>query len=196
MSATLNGYGLRPVYADGHFTQARRYDGGIASAYATTLYQYQPVALNSSGQIVAASAGADFLGVFMGVTYFDASGVPHTLNQWPASTAVQTNAPLWVWVIDDPDQIYQIQADGPLAQSNGGQVDFTTATIGSGGSVVGLSVATASASSLSTSAQKQLRIMELAPSPSLLGINAWGDAYTEIRVKIARHQLVANKVAV
>ena len=197
MSATLNGYGLRPVYSNGHLTQSRRIDSGIANSYSTSLYKYQPVAINSSGQIAAASAAADFIGVFMGVAYFDASGVFHELNQWIASTAYDTAKPMYAWVLDDPNQIYQIQADGALASSVGGQVDFTTATIGSANSsVVGFSVATANASSLSTSAQKQLRIMELASTPAMNGTNAWGDAYTEVRVQIARHQYVFNKVAV
>ena len=196
MSTVLNGYGLRPVYADGHFAQETRYDFGIASGYATSLYQYMPVALNAAGQIVAASVGADFIGAFSGVTYFDASGIPHSYNQWIGGTVVQAGQPLWVWVHDDPNQTFQIQADGSVAQSTGAQLNFTTSNIGSGNSVTGLSSTTASASSLTTSGQGQLRITSLAPSPALNGVNLWGDAYTEIRVKNARHQYVANKTAV
>lgn len=201
MATVLNGYGLRPVYAEGHFAQARRYDFGIPSGYATQLYQYQPVAVNASGQIVAASVAADFIGVFMGVTYFDASGLPHSYNQWIAGTLLQTGQPVWVWVHDDINQTYQIQADGTLSSSAtapviGSQLNFTTSNIGSGSTVTGLSSATASATSATTSGQGQLRIVELAPSPALNGANNWNDAYPEIRVKIARHQYWANKTAV
>ena len=201
MSTVLNGYGLRPVYAQGHFAQERRYDFGIPSGYATQLYQYQPVALNASGQIVAASVAADFIGVFAGITYFDASGIPHTYNQFIAGTVFQTGQPVWVWVVDDPYQTYQIQADGSLSSSLsspvvGAQLNFTASNIGTGNTVTGLSNATASAASLTTSGQGQLRITELAPSPALNGANLWNDAYPEIRVQIARHQYVANKTAV
>ena len=201
MSTVLNGYGLRPVYAQSHFADPRRYDFGIASGYATSLFQYQPVAVNASGQIVAASVAADFIGVFMGVTYFDATGIPHSYNQWISGTVVQTGQPFWVWVNDDQYQIYQIQADGVLSSSssspvNGAQLNFTASNIGTGNTVTGLSNATASAASLTTSGQGQLRITELAPSPALNGANLWNDAYPEIRVQIARHQYVANKTAV
>lgn len=192
MSATLQPFGLRPVYAPGEYANAKRYDFGIASGYATGLLKYQPVALNSSGQIVAATSGADFLGSFAGVTYFDASGIPHSLDQWIAGTTYQANTPMWVWVYDDPTQEYMIQCDGPLAQSIGGQVNFTAANIGNGSTTVGLSQATAQASSLTTSGQGQLRITELDLS---IG-NAWGDAFTIVRVQNARHQYIANKVAV
>ena len=196
MSSTLAGYGLRPVNADGHYTQARRYDNGFSAAYVTTLYKYTPVAVNSSGQIILATAGSDFIGVFLGVTYFDSQGIPHTVDKWTGGTAFSTTQPIWVWVLDDPNQIYQIQCDTTLVQSNGGQVDITTATIGSGNDTTGLSSATANAGSLSTSGQKQLRIMNLAPSPAFVGVNAQADAYPEIQVKIAMHQYVYNKVAV
>ena len=90
--------------------------------------------------------------------------------------------------------VFTIQADGSLAQSLGGQVDFSSITAGS--TTTGLSACTASASSLTTSGQKQLRIVELSLSPALNGTNTWGDAFTEIKVMNARHQFIANKVAV
>jgi hypothetical protein len=196
MSATLNGYGLRPAYSPQGDAAARRYDYGIASGYGTGILKYQPVALNSSGNIIAATAGAaDFLGVFAGVTYFDSSGIPHSYDQWIAGTTYETGNPMYVYVWDDPNGVFQIQADGSLVQSIGGQLNFASG-IGNGSTVVGLSTALASASSLTTSGQGQLRIVELAPSPALNGINAWGDAYTEVRVQIARSQYIANKVAV
>ena len=198
MTAVLNGYGLRPIYADDHFSQARRYENGVSSGYATSLYQYSPVALNASGQIVAASVGADFIGVFMGITYFDTSGIPHTLNQFIGGTALNSNFPIWVWVLDNPVQVYQIQCDGSVAQSSGAQVNFTTANINSGNAITGLASCTANASSLTTSGQGQLRIIGLVTPLGLSnnGFNNWGDAYTEVQVRIARHQFIANKTAV
>ena len=201
MSTVLNGYGMRPVYAEGHFAQARRIDFGIPSGYATQIYQFEPVALNTAGQIVGASVSADFIVVFMGVTYFDATGLTHSYNQWIAGTVLQTGQPVWVWVHDDINQVYQIQADGTLSSSLnlpvvGSQLNFTASNINTGSTLTGLSSCTASAASLTTSGQGQLRIVELAPSPALNGINFWNDAYPEIRVKIARHQYWANKTAV
>ena len=202
MSTVLNPYGLRPAYSPQGMAAARSYANGIASGYSTGILKYQPVALNSSGNIIAASAGTnDFLGVFAGVKWIDASGIPHVSDQWIASTtynnasgSITAGYGIEVMVWDDASMVFQIQADGSLAQSIGGQVNLSNITAGS--TTTGLSACTASASSLTTSGQGQLRIVELVPGPSVNGTNAWGDAYTEVRVQLARSQYVANKVAV
>ena len=193
MSATLQPFGLKPAYNPGHFSQARRYDNGIASGYGSGILKFQPVAVNSAGQIVpVTSASQDFVGSFAGITYFDTYGIPHSVDQFVAGTTFQANQPVWVWVFDDPTIEYTIQCDGSVAQSNGGQLNLTAANLANGSTTVGLSQATAQASSLTTSGQGQLRITELDLS---IG-NAWGDAYTIVKVQIARHQYTANKVAV
>ena len=200
MSTALNGYGIRPAYSPQHNAAPRTYPNGIASGYATGILKYQPVSLNSAGQIVAATANSDWLGVFAGVKYVDLSGIPHSYDQWIAGTVYTNNGTfsgnygIEVSVWDDPNMVFTIQADGSLAQSLGGQVDFSSITAGS--TTTGLSACTASASSLTTSGQKQLRIVELSLSPALNGTNTWGDAFTEIKVMNARHQFIANKVAV
>ena len=196
MSVTLNGFGLRPAYSpQGHLPSAGLVCGtgsGIASGYAANLLKYQPVALNSSGNLVAATVGSDIYGVFMGVTWVDAQGIPHSSDMWTSGTVYSgSGTPMYAWVQNDPNQVYSIQANGSLAGAIGGQVNFAS-TIASGSTTTGLSSATADASSLSTSAQKQLRIVAL--DPSLL--NAWGDAFTTVQVQIAQHQFIANKVAV
>jgi hypothetical protein len=58
--------------------------------------------------------------------------------------------------------------------------------------VTGLSNCSINHTLAGAGAQKQLRIMDLAPYPD----NAWGDTYTIVRVQIARHQYVSNKVAI
>jgi hypothetical protein len=201
MSTVLNPYGLRPAYSPQGMAACRTYPNGIASGYATGILKYQPVALNSSGQLVAATTAADWIGVFAGVRYIDASGIPHVYDQWTAGTVyssttgnISAGYGIEVSIWDDPNMVFQIQADGSLAQSIGGQVNFSNLTAGS--TTVGLSACTAQASSLTTSGQGQLRIVELAPTPALNGVNLWGDAYTEIRVMNARSQYIANKVAV
>lgn len=193
MSATLNGFGLRPAYSPNGYAPGTGYINGIASGYGTAILKYQPVTLNSSGVLVIAATNADFIGSFAGVSYVDSQGVPQFRDSWTASQTYNANMPMWAWVYgaDDPDLVFEIQADGSVAQSVGGQVDFASG-ITNGNTSVGLSTCLASASSLSTSAQKQLRITAVAP---VVG-NAFGDAYTILRVKNARHQFVANKIAV
>lgn len=203
MSTVLNAYGMRPAYSPQGMAAARSYANGIASGYGTGILKYQPVTLNSSGQIIAAVAGTnDFIGVFAGVRYVDSNGVPHVSDQWTAGQTYSNSAGsvtgiygVEVLVWDDPNMVFNIQADGSLAQSIGGQVNFSN--IGAGSTTTGLSQCTASASSLTTSGQGQLRIVGLVLPPTTNGgTNQWGDAYTEIQVMNARSQYIANKVAV
>lgn len=193
MSLVSNPTGIRPAYSPQGGASARGIVGGIASGYASNILKYQPVTLGTDGTIVAATAGTnDFYGVFAGITYVDAQGVPHSSDQWTAGTTYTGGAasPIYAWVWDDPNMVFTIQADGSLASSVGGQVNFSN--IAAGSTTTGLSACTASASSLTTSAQGQLRIVALDPS---IG-NAWGDAFTVVQVQLARSQYVANKVAV
>lgn len=203
MSTVLNPYGMRPSYNAGIGTvEATAYANGIASGYGTALLKYQPVALNSSGQIIAATAGTnDFLGVFAGVKYILADGTMKETNQWIAGTTysstpgqVTDTYGIQVFVWDNPGIIYQIQADGSVAQANGGQANLSNITNGS--TTTGLSQCTMSAT-VTTSGQGQLRIVGISLPPTVNGgTNAWGDAYTEVLVQNARHQYIANKVAV
>jgi hypothetical protein len=196
MSTTLNGFGLIPKYNLGGTIRPRAYESGILSGYATAIYKYQPVALNSSGNIVVgAASGADIIGVFAGWDGVDSNGKFWNINNWSANQTYITGEIMNAYIWDDPNTVYRIQADGSLAQSFGGQVNFTSATVGNGNSTTGLSQCTASAASLSTSAQAMLRIIEC-PNLQESGGNSWGDAYTTVDVMIARHQYIANKVAV
>lgn len=192
MTAVSNPFGMRPTYNPQGYAAATGLVGGIASGYNTNILKYQPVQLNTSGNIVVAAATGDIYGVFMGVTWVDAQGIPHSSDQWIAGTTYTGGAssPVYAWVMNDPSTVFSIQADGSLANSVGGQVNFSN--IAAGSTTTGLSAATASASSLTTSGQAQLRIFALDPS---IG-NAWGDAFTIVQVQIAQHQFVADKVAV
>lgn len=195
MASVSNPYGIRPAYSPQGDANARGIVGGIASGYGTTILKYQPVALNSSGNIVIAAVTGDIYGIFAGVTWVDAQGVPHSSDQWTAGTLYTPTlgaSPIYAWIWDDPNMVFSVQADGSLAQSTsiGAQVDFSNITAGS--TTTGLSACTVNASTVTTSGQNQLRIVALDPA---IG-NAWGDAFTMVQVQIAQHQYIANKVAV
>lgn len=192
MSAVSNPYGMRPVYSPQGDANARGIVGGIASGYNTTILKGQPVTLGTDGTIVIATAGTnDFYGVFAGVTWTDAQGFTRSSDSWIAGTTYTGGqaSPMYAWVWDDPNMVFSIQADGSVASSVGGQANFTN--IAAGSTVTGLSACTMS-STVTTSAQGQLRIVALDPA---IG-NAWGDAFTQVQVQFARSQYVANKVAV
>lgn len=181
-------FGFRPAYHPTGRDRAKAYQ--IASGYGTAIYKGDPVILNTNGTIVVGTAAADLLGVFMGVEYVDSNGKPTVSNFWPASTALFSGSEMKAWVLDDPDMVYDVQANGSVAQTAiGDQADVVMAA---GNTMTGLSACTLNATLAGAGIQAQFRIVGFNLDPG----NAVGDAFTVVQVKIARHQFVANKIAI
>ena len=187
MSATSAPFGLRPAYHPSGCSRAREYS--MSASYNTAIYKNSPVTLVSN-LINLASYQADWLGSFAGVTYTDNTGKPVVTNFWPGAVSGATN--IVAWVFDDPLQVFDIQANGSIAQSIGRQIDFDSGSIGSGSTATGLSTAMAASALVAAGVQAQLRVVDVNQAPT----NAWGDAYTVLQVVNARHQYVSNKVSV
>lgn len=189
MSAVSAPFGFRPSYSPIGFDRAKKYT--IASAYGTAIFKGQPVILNTNGTITAGTAAADILGVFAGCEYVDATGKPNVSPTWPAGQTVLSGTVPVAWVYDDPENVYEVQSDGSIAQTAiGDQADVSNASAGS--TSTGQSAATLSATLAGAAAQAQFRIVGFAQNLD----NAPGDAFTVVQVKIARHQFVSNKVAI
>jgi hypothetical protein len=190
MSSTNAPFGMRPSFHPSGLDRAQAFAGGIASGYNTGILKGQPVAQNTSGNIIIATAGSAYLGAFAGCEWTDTDGRRRVSNQWTASTSYQTGSNV-TYYYSDPNIVYDIQADGSLAQSSvGDQANFTNATAGS--TTTGLSAATISTSLAGSSAVGDMRIIGLTPSVD----NAWGDAYTVVQVQVSRSQYVATINAV
>jgi hypothetical protein len=184
MSATSAPFGFVPVRHPTGESRGMAYT--IASGYATQINKYQPVILSALGQVIVGAAALDLLGVFAGCEYTDITGKRVVSNFWPAGV-VATNIVCWIW--DDPFTVFQVQGDGPIPISAiGNQADVTNvAAVGAG-----FSYSTLSSALSGVGSQGQFRIMQMDTSID----NTAGDAYTKVLVSIARHQYVANKVAV
>jgi hypothetical protein len=79
--------------------------------------------------------------------------------------------------------VYEIQADGTLAQTSiGDEADLSNTTAGS--NVTGLSQCTLSTSLAGAGNSAQMRIIDLAPYTD----NAWGDTYVVVRANISEYQ--------
>lgn len=187
MSAASAPYGFIPV---------RRRDGGqvnaapykIAAAYATAIHKNQVVKLVTAGGVEAAAVNEDVLGVLVGVEYTDSVGRRVVDTKWP-SGGVASATDITAWVVDDPDTLYSVQADGAVAETaRGDQADLTNA----GNNANGMSTSTLNSTLKGAGIQGQFRIEDLDRYVD----NAWGDAFTRVLVSIARHQFVANKVAI
>jgi hypothetical protein len=182
MSATNAPFGLRPAYHPSGLDRATALADGILSTYSTSILKGQPVKMDTTGVIQVAAAGDAFLGAFSGVEWTDTTGRRRVSNYWPASTAYQTGSCI-AYYYDDPNIVYEIQADGSLAQTSvGAESDLSATTAGS--TTTGLSQCTISTSVVAAGSGAQMRIINLAPYPG----NAWGDSFTIVRATVAKHQ--------
>ena len=189
MSATSAPFGLRPAFFPTGLERAQALANGITSAYSADILKGQPVKYNN-GVINEVTSTESFVGAFAGVEWTDTTGRRRVSNYWPALTSYQTGSCV-AYFYNDPLIVYEIQADGAVAQTSiGDNANFSNLTAGS--NVTGLSQCTMSSSLTGSSAFGQLRIVDLAPYPD----NAWGDAYTIVRVQVAEHQFVATLNAI
>ena len=192
MSAVNAPFGLKPVRVIGqdNLPAPTAVPNGIPSGYGTAILQNQPVAFSTTGAIIAYGGTGPLLGTFQGVEFIDSTGRKQVLNRWPAGQTLAANTVATVFVTRDPTIVYEIQASGSLAQSSiGDQASFSAATAGS--TVTGYSQAMINTTLAGAGNTAQLRILELAPYSD----NAWGDAFTVVRVQIAAHQEAAQAVA-
>ena len=186
MSAVSAPFGLRPSFHPSGLDRAIALANGIASTYNTGILKGQPVALNTSGNIIAATAGSAYQGAFAGHEWTDVSGRRQISNQWVANTAYVTGSEV-TYYYSDPNIVYDIQANGSLAQTSiGDQSNFASITAGS--TTTGLSQCMISTSLAGSGAVGDMRIIGLTPAVD----NDWGDAFTVVQVQVSRSQFVAT----
>jgi len=187
MSATSAPFGLRPAFHPSGLDRAQALAGGIPSGYASDILKGQPVLyVAGSGVIEPVNATGDAVsGAFAGVEFTDTTGRRRVSNYFPANTAYQTGSCV-AYFYNDPNIVYEIQAAGSVAQTSIG-LDANFSNFAAGSNVTGLSQATLNASILSTGVQGQVQVLDIAPYPD----NDWGDAFTIVRVQVARRQIAA-----
>lgn len=183
MSATSAPFGLRPVFNPSGTPRVETLVNGIASAYATGLYTGTPVKLTTDGTLIATATGADStIGIFCGC-FFISSGRPFQLPYWPAAQTYDANTLMWAqYNAFDPQTIYEGQCDGTVAQTaNGEAINLVTASAGS----IYTGLSSQFLNHTTTGATPGTFIIEnIAGYPD----NAWGDAFTIVRVRIGTYQ--------
>ena len=197
MSSTSAPFGLRPAFHPSGLDRAQALAGGIVSGYASNILKGQPVQYGTTansgtlGTIVAAAATGAIAGAFAGVQWTDTTGRARISNYWPANTAY-TAGTCVAYFYNDQNIVYEIQADGSMAQTTiGNEFNFTNITAGS--TTTGLSQATlGSGTAVGNGTQGQLRVVDLAPYVD----NAWGDSYTIVRVVVANSQFFGAVTAI
>ena len=191
MATTAAPYGLKPV---------KRADGmayaGATSQYlidpageATNLFYGQVVHIGADGYIALSTAtGADAgtnalptgttltgsLGVFVGCEYVNDQGQPTFAQYYPSGTS--NGGAIRAYVVDDPNVLFQVQADGAMDQSDIGANTFFAAaqSTSTGNTATGNSTSAVDATTVTTTAA--FRIVGAA-SPI-------GDAFPDLLVKL------------
>jgi hypothetical protein len=184
MATTAAPYGLRPINLIGgqQFAGSTR-QIKIASGYAANIFFGDVVAIGVDGTIVKVSnvgTNADpfpagTVGVFLGCAYTSPT-LKYFLNSqyWPTGT-VASDA--MAYVCDDPDTLFQIQADAAVTQTMLGSnfgVNQTAGSTVSGDSNISLDVATRA-----TTNTVALRLVDFVNGP----FSTVGDAFTDCIVK-------------
>lgn len=181
MSSTNQAQGLSPVsHPSGVIRQEQQVDG-VASGYATSLFTGTPVKRTTDGTLIATATGADTtIGVFQGCQY-TSNNKRFISAYWPASTTYDAGSML-VSFTSDPQITYEGQANGSLAATTIGE-GINLADASAGSTYTGISSQRLNATTTGSTAAT-FQIVGLAPYPD----NAWGDAYTKVRVKISTYQ--------
>lgn len=192
MASTLSAFGLSPVaHAGGGTVRTEAIENGINTGYNITLYEDTPVNINASGQVIIAPTVGPAVGVFKG--YYVANqgaNVAYDVSPvWVSGTSLSTGQTVVAMITMDPQIIYEIQSSGSVTQSGVG-MQGPFCFVASGNSAVKGSQAGIGA--LSGAASSALRCIGLARTvgPS----NAWGDEFTILRVQIANHPWIAQRL--
>jgi hypothetical protein len=191
MALTSAPYGLQPINllgGQGFAGSTRLYS--ISSGLAVNIQTGDPVIVVNTGStrgtitrmnttttattVTSTGGGFGFVGVFVGCTYTDPV-FGKIFRQTYVSGTVASD--IQAYVVDDPDAMFQIQADGSLGQTAlGCNASLIQTRAGSSGYFAsGLAL---QASSVATTATLPLRIVDYVTI---------GDAFTDVVVRINTH---------
>ena len=220
MSATFQPFGLKPVYHPSGLDRAVPFVGTNTYVPGTTytapyslssgqsFWQFQPVAITSSGQLTIANQTASsgkVYGVFDGVEYTNSDG-RRSVAKYAAKTTLDASTNIIFWIFTDPALVYEAQINGSATSAAlGTEYNFDTTSgstvtdgyaIGNGGA--GFSTTALLASAVGSGNQGQVRVVGLGREVAYPAgnTNQWGDAYTIVQVVIANNTFAANSVSV
>jgi hypothetical protein len=184
-------FGLRPSGNLSATGAQKQYGYQIANSYATAIYQGDLVVIYD-GYIIKydAATHAAPTGVFNGVQYNDPTRAnkPTWKNYYPGSITV-TIGVIDCEVLDDPAQLFLVQAGAAVTQANiGKNADPTASTTGS--TVNGISNGSLDSASIAKTAALTFKIVGLYQSPD----NELG-TYAVVVVKLNQHQYGSVGVA-
>jgi len=196
MSTVAAPYGLKPISLIG----GQSFTGGTIREYlmttnsATAIFNGDLVALgvSTAGQPTALTATpttstTGLVGVCVGVRYQLAGqqlGYPLYAQYLPANAVNAGYTNIFIRVVEDPDQLYQVQSQGSVGY---GSIGKTVALANFGGSTTTGNSTIALSSTIANTSALACKIVDLVNSSSTFGGNFPsnpGDAYTDCIVKL------------
>jgi hypothetical protein len=214
MATTLKPFGLKPVYhpsgldratpfvGTNSFNTGNTYTAPYSLSAGQSFFQFQPVGLTTSGQLTiaaSASASGSVFGVFDGVEFTDSQG-RRSVAKGASKATLDASTEIIFWIFSDPELVYEAQVNGSATTAAiGSQYNFETATgltpasgtsIGNGGAF--FSTCALNDTAVANGAQGQVRVVGLGREVAFPTgeLNAWGDTYTIVQVKIANNTFV------
>jgi hypothetical protein len=158
----------------------------IASGYASNLFNGQIVSIVAAGTVELVTTNGDnstpfpagTIGVFVGCSYTDPNTKQKLFAQyWPTGTVASDAV---AYVVDDPDVVLQVQADGSMAQATlGSNAHLAAVQSSSTGSTTTGNSNTALDATVNTTSGFAFRVVDFVDAPG----SAVGDAYTDVLVK-------------
>lgn len=186
MSAINAPYGLKPVKMIGSQAfPAAMVELDMTANSAAAIATGMLIALNGGEPVPAAATPTTArststpVGVCVGVTYFEPTlGQFHTSQLLPANAVNLGYTKIKVLVVDDPDALFMIQADGPVARTARG-LNAALTNVAAVDSYGKKSAMTLGASSVAVTATLAVRIVGFSTEVR----DAVGDAFTNVLVK-------------
>jgi hypothetical protein len=182
MSNVDKAFGLRPIGNLSATGAQKQYAYEIADNQAGAIFQGDLVTVFDGFLVKFAPAThTAAVGVFNGCNYVDPStGKPTWKNFYPGSVNI-TSGKIMAEVLDDPNQLFIIQADEDIVQADIGK---NADVVGTGGSTVtGISTMELDSSTIAKEAALNLKIVGLYDVPG----NSLGTNFSVVVVKINEH---------
>ena len=192
MASTASPYGLKAVNELGGLPYAgsTRSFPIVPTGYANNIYNGSVVFVGTDGYLqLVTGTGADgttnsfpgtgtltgAVGVFVGCSYVNAQGQTLFSQYYPANALNAVAI-----VIDDDRTVFQVQANGSVAQAKLGENTYFAAaqSTSTGSTTTGNSTSAVTATTVTTTAA--FRIVGF---PNMVGFSVVGDAYTDVLVK-------------
>ena len=203
MSTVSSPYGLKPLSLIG----GQSFTGGTIREYLLTTNNTAAIFNGDLVQLGASAAGqptvvaatpttstAGIVGVCVGVRYQLSGqqlGYPLYAQYLPANAVTSGYTNIFIRVVEDPDQLYQVQSLGSIGYGSIGKTaalaNFAAGTGGATGSTTTGNSLVAMASTAANTSALAVKIVDLVNSSSTFGGNFPsnpGDAYTDVIVKL------------